>query len=64
MGNVGVTKMFLNNRPLIIETKSGVRSLVFPQERASDFNIPLFIYKKDGTAQTSDEYKRVREGQE
>lgn len=56
MGNVKVTKMFLNNRPLIIETKSGVRSLVFPQERSSEFKIPLFIYKKDGTVQPSDEY--------
>lgn len=56
MGNVKVTKMFLNNRPLIIETKSGVRSLVFPQERSSEFKIPLFIYKKDGSVQPSDEY--------
>ena len=56
MGNINVAKMFLNNRPLIVQSKTGVRSLVFPQEVSSNYKIPLFIYKKDGTVETSEEF--------
>jgi cytoskeletal protein RodZ len=56
MGNINVAKMFLNNRPLIVQSKSGVRSLVFPQELSMNYKIPLFIYKKDGTVETSEDF--------
>jgi cytoskeleton protein RodZ len=56
IGNVGAVKVFLNNRPLNIKSRSGVKSLVFPQENRSKYYLPLFIYKKDGTVLTSDEY--------
>ena len=64
MGNVNVAKMFLNNRPLIVQSKSGVRSLVFPQELSTNYKIPLFIYKKDGTVETSEEYLNRQENSE
>ena len=56
LGNVNVTKIFLNNKPVSIKSRSGVKSLVFPQTKAEDYLIPLFIYNKNGSAITSDEY--------
>ncbi len=56
LGNVHVTKIFLNNTPLKIESKSGVKSMVFPQERAKDFKLPLFVFKDTGEVIPSDQY--------
>jgi len=56
LGNINVTKVFLNNKPLNIQSRSGVKSLVFPQEKASEFKLPLFIYPKTGKVMTSQEY--------
>ncbi|WP_164848324.1 RodZ family helix-turn-helix domain-containing protein [Halobacteriovorax sp. HLS] len=58
LGNINVARVFLNNDPLTITTRSGVKSLVFPQESAKDFKLPLFIYKKNGKAITSSEYEQ------
>jgi len=56
LGNLGAVEIFLNNKPLKIYSSSGVKSLVFPQEKASNYVTPLFIYKEDGTVQTSSDY--------
>ncbi|MBK26497.1 MAG: hypothetical protein CME70_21030 [Halobacteriovorax sp.] len=56
LGNLGAVKVFRNNIPQKITSSSGVKSLVFPQERASEFVIPLFIFNKNGGVQTSEEY--------
>jgi cytoskeletal protein RodZ len=56
LGNINVAKVFLNNKPLKISSRSGVKSLVFPQEQASDYKLPLFIYE-NGKAITSSEYE-------
>lgn len=56
LGNLGAVKMFLNNQPLKITSRTGVKSLVFPQENSSKYVMPLFIYKEDGTVQTSKEW--------
>jgi cytoskeletal protein RodZ len=48
LGNIHGTKIFLNNEPLKISSRSGVKSLVFPQEQAKNFKLPLFIYPKRG----------------
>ncbi|MEE3077753.1 MAG: helix-turn-helix domain-containing protein [Bdellovibrionota bacterium] len=55
-GNVLETKVFLNNQLLSIKTKSGVKSIVLPESLARETKLPLFIFKKDGSVQTSDEY--------
>ena len=57
LGNINVARLFLNNEPLKITSRSGVKSLVFPQESASEFKLPLFIYTKNGKAITSSDYK-------
>ncbi|MCF8057716.1 MAG: helix-turn-helix domain-containing protein [Bacteriovoracaceae bacterium] len=56
LGNLGAVKIFLNNRPLIVTSRTGVKSLVFPQENANKYVMPLFIYKEDGSVQTSKEW--------
>jgi len=57
LGNVKVTRIFLNNKLLDIQSRSGVKSLVFPQIRKGDYRLPLFIYNnKKGTVMTSKEY--------
>lgn len=56
IGNLGAVNIFLNNKPLKVSSSSGVKSLIFPQEQSSNFVTPLFIYKKDGSVITSEEY--------
>ncbi|TNF28532.1 MAG: hypothetical protein EP319_08845 [Deltaproteobacteria bacterium] len=63
LGNVKVTKIFLNNKLLDIESRSGVKSLVFPQEKKDSYRLPLFIYNnKKGTVMTSKEYMEENPG--
>ena len=54
MGNVNATKIFLNNLPLQIDSKTGVKSLIFPQNKKNKYHLPLFIFKNDGTVLPSD----------
>ncbi len=56
MGNLQASKLFLNNELLDITTKSGVKSLVFPETEAKSYKLPLFIFKKNGDVVPSDEY--------
>lgn len=58
LGNINVARVFLDNKPLTITSRSGVKSLVFPQEKASEFKLPLFIYNS-GKAITSSEYEET-----
>jgi hypothetical protein len=61
VGNINSIEIYLNNLKIKTSSKSGVKSLVFPQERAKDFKIPLFIFQKDGTVISSQEYLQSRE---
>ncbi len=61
LGNVNVTKIFYNNYLIETPTKTGVKSLVFPEESNSKFQLPLFPKAKDDILYTSDEYiKRMK----
>ena len=42
MGNVSAAKIFYNNQLIKTPTKSGVKSLIFPQSLASEYKLPLF----------------------
>ncbi|WP_372651308.1 helix-turn-helix domain-containing protein [Halobacteriovorax sp.] len=57
LGNINVAQIFLNNKALKITSRSGVKSLVFPQEKAVDYKLPLFLYPKPGQVITSSEYE-------
>ena len=60
MGNLNVCRIYLNGRLLKVDAPRGVKSLVFPQEKAHEFKRPLFLFKKDGLAITSDEWESGR----
>ncbi len=57
LGNVNVTKIFYNNQKLISNTKSGVKSLIFPETNSTNFELPLFVANKKGVLFTSHDYK-------
>ncbi len=61
LGNVNVTKIFYNNYLIETPTKTGVKSLVFPEESNGKFQLPLFPKAKDDILYTSEEYiKRMK----
>jgi cytoskeletal protein RodZ len=59
LGNLNAATMVYNNQLVITESKSGVKSLVFPQERANEFELPLFPMGSDGVSYTAEEYKAL-----
>jgi cytoskeletal protein RodZ len=56
LGNVNVTKIFYNNYLIETPTKSGVKSLIFPEESNSKFMMPLFPKAKDDILYTAEDY--------
>lgn len=56
LGDINATEIFINNRPIQVESRTGVKSLVIPRESYTDFNLPLFIYPDTGGVFTSEEY--------
>lgn len=61
LGNVNVTKIFYNNYLIETPTKSGVKSLVFPEENNEKFLMPLFPKAKDDILYTAEDYmKRMK----
>ena len=42
MGNVHISRIFYNNKLLKVESKNGVKSLIFPEEEARNWKLPLF----------------------
>lgn len=58
LGNVNVTKIFYNNYLIETPTKSGVKSLVFPEENNSKYQLPLFPKAKDDILYTAEEYQK------
>lgn len=61
LGNVNVTKIFYNNYLIETPTKSGVKSLVFPEESNEKYQMPLFPKAKDDILYTAEDYiKRMK----
>lgn len=61
LGNVNVTKIFYNNYLIDTPTRSGVKSLIFPEESNSKYLMPLFPKAKDDVLYTAEEYmKRMK----
>lgn len=58
MGNTHSLKVFYNNKLINLNAtnKSGVKNLVLPEELKTKYLAPLFVFKEDGTAVTSDEF--------
>lgn len=41
-GNLNIAKIFYNDQLVDAKTKSGVKSLIFPEEKSTEFELPLF----------------------
>src|SRR5690606_21541346 len=63
-GNINVTKIFLNNTLIDAPSNSGVKTIVFPQSAASNFQRPLFPRSANGVLYTSEEYKEKMKNEE
>ncbi|MGZ3809820.1 MAG: RodZ domain-containing protein [Bacteriovorax sp.] len=61
LGNTKSVKIFYNNKLLNINAKGNVKNLVFPEEMKTKYMSPLFIFQKDGSVVTSDEF--IKENQ-
>ena len=61
LGNTKSIKIFYNNKLIGLNAKNGVKNLVFPEEMKTKFMSPLFVFQKDGTVVTSEDY--VKTGQ-
>lgn len=61
LGNVNVTRIFYNNYLIETPTKSGVKSLIFPEESNEKYLMPLFPKAKDDILYTAEDYmKRMK----
>lgn len=58
LGNSNVTKIFYNNYHISAPTKSGVKSLIFPEESNSKFKLPLFPKATDDILHTAEDYQK------
>lgn len=64
LGNVNVTKIFYNNYLIETPTKSGVKSLIFPEKNNSNYMLPLFPKAKDDILHTAEDYIKRMELEE
>lgn len=55
IGNTKSVKVFYNNKLINMNAKGATKNLVFPEDLKTKYMIPLFIFNKDGSAETSDE---------
>ena len=63
LGNTKSVKVFYNNQMISLNAKTTVKNLVFPEELKTKFMSPLFVFQKDGSVVTSEEYvKNHQEG--
>lgn len=56
LGNVHATAIFYNNELIEVDSKTGVKSLVFPQELARNYMLPLFP-TYNGAPMDGEEYR-------
>jgi cytoskeleton protein RodZ len=58
LGNVGVTKIFYNNKLISTPTPSGVKSLVFPESANPKYSLPLFPKAADDILYSAEDYQK------
>jgi cytoskeleton protein RodZ len=65
IGNAKTIKVFRNNQAINIahNTKTGVKSVVFPEAMKTKYLAPLFVFLDDGTVITSDEHVQQSQAQ-
>ncbi len=58
LGNVNMTKVFYQNRLIDTPTKTGFKSLIFPEALTTKHVLPLFPKASDDILYTAEEYQR------
>jgi cytoskeleton protein RodZ len=61
LGNTKSVKVFYNNKLLNLNAKGSTKNLVFPEELKTKYMNPLFVFQKDGSVITSDEYIKANQ---
>ena len=61
IGNTKLIKIFYNNKLISLSGKSAIKNLVFPEVMKSKFMSPLFVFQKDGTVLTSEEFIKLNQ---
>jgi hypothetical protein len=56
MGNFNATAVFLNNQLVTAQTRTGVKSMIFPEKNGVNFQLPLFP-SVNGIPYSASEYK-------
>lgn len=56
LGNTKSVRVFYNNKLINLNSKTGVKNLILPEELKTKYMSPLFVFQKDGSVLTSDEY--------
>lgn len=61
LGNTKSIKIFYNNKLIALNAKTNVKNVVFPEEMKTKFMNPLFVFQKDGTVVTSEDYIKANQ---
>lgn len=61
LGNTKSIKVFYNNKLINLHAKSSVKNLVLPEDIKTKFMTPLFVFQKDGTVLTSEDYIKINQ---
>ena len=61
LGNTKSVKVFYNNKLINLNAKNGIKNLVLPEELKTKYMSPLFVFQKDGSVLTSDEYIKTNQ---
>lgn len=60
LGNAAAATVYLNNHPVDMQLKRGIKNLVFPESSIQKFSVPLFIFDEEGAISPSDEYMKKK----
>lgn len=64
LGNVNATKIFYNNKLVSTTSKTGVKSLIFPESSIQNYYLPLFKSNKNGVLYKAKDYMEKMEDKE
>jgi cytoskeleton protein RodZ len=64
LGNINVTSIFYNNALVKTDSRTGVKSLIFPENIQKNYKLPLFVNDANGVLRTSEDYIRNMQREE
>lgn len=64
LGNANATKIFVNGQLIEVDSRTGVKSIIIPNEVRTNYSLPLFVYPADGSVLTSEEVMAAQKAKE